>query len=127
MGKVMKSLNGEKDYELNVANAIWMEKSFPVNDDFVARLKKSYESAIELANFKRNPDGERKRINDWAAEMTRDKIKSILPKGSVDNLTRFVLANAIYFKADWTHQFNKKLTRKNAVHQGRWQKKITWT
>lgn len=112
MGKVMKSLNGEKDYELNVANAIWMEKTFPVNDDFVARLKKSYESAIELANFTDNPEGERARINAWAEEMTKGKIQKVLPKGSITNLTRFVLANAIYFKADWINQFEKKLTRK---------------
>lgn len=112
MGKVMKSLNAEKSYELNIANAIWMEKTFPVNDDFVARLKSSYESGIELADFVENPEEERARINDWAEKTTKGKIKDLLTEGTIKDVTRFVLANAIFFKADWMNQFEKKLTRK---------------
>lgn len=40
-----------------------------------------------------------------------DKIKDILSKGVVDNMTRMVLVNAIYFKGNWNKQFQESATR----------------
>jgi serpin B len=49
-------------------------------------------------------------INAWAAEATEGKIEDIVPEGAIDQLTRLVLANAIYFKAAWLHQFEEGMT-----------------
>ncbi len=39
------------------------------------------------------------------------KIKDVLAQGVVDNMTRLVLVNAIYFKGNWNKQFKESATR----------------
>lgn len=43
--------------------------------------------------------------------LTTEKIKNLLAKGVVDNLTRLVLVNAIYFKGSWEKQFKVEATK----------------
>ena len=63
------------------------------------------------ANFGGNPDAEREKINSWVSQQTHDKIKDLLPGGSIDTLTRMVLVNAIYFKGKWENEFDPDATR----------------
>ena len=44
------------------------------------------------------------------AKETKDKIKDLIQPESLNELTVLVLVNAIYFKADWKHQFDKTKT-----------------
>ena len=50
------------------------------------------------------------------AQETKDKIKDILPPGSLNDLTRLVLANAIYFKGAWAKRFDKPATFTQPFH-----------
>ena len=50
------------------------------------------------------------------AQKTKDKIQNILPPGSLTDLTRLVLANAIYFKGVWAKQFEKSETSNQPFH-----------
>ena len=58
-------------------------------------------------DFRNQPEPTRLRINAWVEEQTRQRIKDLLPPGSVDPLTRLVLTNAIYFKGEWAEVFHK--------------------
>ncbi len=40
-----------------------------------------------------------------------EKIKDLLPQGSIDEMTKLVLVNAIYFKGNWEKKFPKEATR----------------
>ncbi len=40
-----------------------------------------------------------------------EKIKDLLPQGSIDEMTKLVLVNAIYFKGNWEKKFPKDATR----------------
>src|SRR5262249_40545146 len=57
-----------------------------------------------------------RQINDWVAQKTKDKIKDILPSGSLNSMTRLVLANAIYFKGQWAVQFQPAQTTMRPFH-----------
>ena len=69
-------------------------------------------ASLEEADFARDVEGARKKINAWVEKQTRDKIKDLLQPGVLMPETRLVLTNAIYFKAGWLHPFNAKLTAK---------------
>jgi len=58
----------------------------------------------------------RGKINRWVEQKTQERIKDILPRGSVDSLTRLVLANAIYFKGTWAVPFRAGETRPLPFH-----------
>ena len=47
---------------------------------------------------------------------TQNKIKDLLPQGTLTELTRLVLTNAIYFKGDWTQPFRKEATHEEDFH-----------
>ena len=40
-----------------------------------------------------------------------DKIQNLLQKGTLDELTKLVLVNAIYFKGSWEEKFRATSTR----------------
>jgi serpin B len=105
-----------KDYELSVANALWGQKGLPWKADFLALQNDRFGAGFHEADFRANPDAERERINKWVEAQTRDKIKDLLQKGTVDASTRMVLTNAVYFKGKWATEFKKDATRDGPFH-----------
>lgn len=100
-----------KEYELSVANALWGQKGYPWRPEFLDLQKARFGSAFHEADFKADPDGERKRINAWVGEKTRDRIKELVGEGMITKQHRMVLANAIYFKGEWREKFDPKETK----------------
>jgi serpin B len=50
------------------------------------------------------------RINRWAEDQTRGRIKDLIREGMITKLHRMVLANAIYFKGEWSKKFDPQRT-----------------
>ena len=96
---------------LENANAIWIDQTFPILDLFSKAVQTRHHADLRDADFIGQPTAERTTINQWVEKKTRDKIKDLLPEGSVTSMTRLLLVNAIYFKGDWLHAFDPKLTR----------------
>ncbi|XP_074282507.1 serpin-ZX-like [Silene latifolia] len=55
-------------------------------------------------------------VNSWAEKQTGGLIKDLLPPGSVDNMTRLIFANALYFKGEWNQKFDRSETEENDFH-----------
>jgi serpin B len=91
--------------KLSVANSTWAEKTSHFEMPFLDTLAKSYGAGVHLSDFIGAPDAARVHINDWTATKTEDRIKDLLPEGSIKSTTRLVLVNAIYFKAKWKTPF----------------------
>jgi serpin B len=102
---------GDAPYALAVANAIWPEKSFHLKPEFLSVIRKVYHGESLPLNFKSDYENSRKTINAWVEKQTNQRIKNLLPEGSLTELTRMVLTNAIYFKGKWKFEFDKKLTQ----------------
>ncbi|MBP8590857.1 serpin family protein [Candidatus Shapirobacteria bacterium] len=102
---------GTKDYELKTGNALWVQKNFPLLPDFTSRVEKYYGGKTANLDFIKESEKSRQVINDFIGEQTNNKIKDLIPPGSLDNMTRLVLTNAIYFKGTWQWEFDTSDTR----------------
>jgi serpin B len=98
------------DVILRAPNTMWVQSGLPVRPEFTAALREAAAVSIRDADFTRAADAVRQEINDLIGKQTEGKITNMLPPGTIDALTRLVLANAIYLKAGWAHPFPEPAT-----------------
>jgi serpin B len=108
-GQNAKGTNG-KSFSLNIANALWGQQDYTIQPVFLNILAQNYGAGMNLLDFSNSPEPSRVTINDWVSQQTNNRINDLLPQGSIDSLTRFVLTNAIYFDAAWQDPFAKEST-----------------
>lgn len=106
----------QKGLELSIANALWAQKGHPFLPAFLEIAQGAYQANIAQADFKTAADDARAQINHWVAQKTKDRIQEILPPRSLNEATRLVLANAIYFKGAWTKPYDKAGTSTQPFH-----------
>jgi serpin B len=100
----------QKDYTLNVANATWGQAGYQFLPAYLDVLAENYGAGMRLVDFKNDTEKTRMLINDWVSQQTNKKIQDLIPQGQLDELTRLVLTNAIYFNAGWMKTFDKNRT-----------------
>jgi serpin B len=110
-GSLITDLNAPRPgYELSVANRLFGQEQFPFRQSFLDRLANDYQAPLERLDFRRAPEPSRTHINDWVADQTHDRIKDLLPSGSIVPETSLVLTNAVYFNGKWKHGFDEEAT-----------------
>jgi serpin B len=112
----LNGAGGQGSNQFEVANALWAQQAHPFRPEFLAIARDQYQANIDQADFKTSAEAVRSKINQWVAQKTQERIKDVLPPGSVDAMTRLVLANAIYFKGAWAVPFRETETRPQAFH-----------
>jgi serpin B len=95
-----------ENLELNIVNSIWSQRDLMLQVDFLDLLSRHYDAGVNILDFMQEPEPSRLIINEWVSEQTHERIKDLLPKGSITYETRLVLTNAIYFLADWLIKFD---------------------
>jgi serpin B len=108
LGALTQDLNGDLDrgYTLYLANRLFGQTAYPWEEPFLATCADAYGAPLEPWDFRADPEGGRARVNQWVQDQTAGRIVDLLPAGSVTSDTRLVLANAIYFIADWETAFD---------------------
>jgi serpin B len=119
-GALMRELQSEpKDQNgrllLRVANAIWVQKRYPLDPAFVKTVREQYDAQAQPVDFANEP-AVLKEINGWVEEKTNKKIVDLIPSGLLQPDTRLVLTNAVYFLARWLNEFNPKQTTDQPFH-----------
>jgi len=115
---IYKTLNPDNaKYKLAIANAFWVQQDYPLLRAYTDVLKNYYHSEAYNVDFTHKDTREEavKKINMWAANNTYDKIRQVLTLDDVKPLTRLILTNAVYFKANWLYQFDKKNKQKKMI------------
>ena len=97
----------DKNVNLNIANAIFLNKNYKLKDPFKKDMRDYYRAEAEALDF--SSKGTLSHINDWCDKKTNGMIPGILSK--VDPEAVSYLLNAIYFKAEWTSKFNPENTK----------------
>lgn len=105
-----------KGYRLEIANALWGQEGYEFQPDFLALIQKYYNGGFNTVDFVDQTEVSRGIINRWVEQKTNDKIRDLLPQGSLTSLTRLVLTNAIYFKGDWVTKFKPEETMLSTFH-----------
>jgi serpin B len=93
-------------FTLNIVNAIWGQKDYSFLSTFLDVLAENYGAGLRILDFITETEASRLAINQWVSDQTEDRIRELIPRGAIDELTRLVLTNAIYFNADWEHPFD---------------------
>jgi serine protease inhibitor len=98
----------DKKVAMEIANSVWYTQELQIKKPFKNILKEYYDAEATALNFG-NP-ASKDIINKWIEDKTLGKIKDMLDQIPPDAV--MYLVNAIYFKADWTFQFDKSATKK---------------
>ena len=103
---------GEEDegFRLHIVNAIWGQKDYDFLQEYLDLLAENYGAGLRILDFMNAAEQSRVTINDWVSEQTEERIKDLIPEGAVNELTRLVLTNAIYFNAAWQYPFDEEIT-----------------
>ena len=102
--------NSLEPVELRQANAFWGQIAYPWRNTYLDILAQNYGAGIEVLDLMGESERSRGIINEWVEERTNDRIKDLLPAGSIKSNTVAVLTNALYFKAPWLTPFEDGLT-----------------
>jgi serine protease inhibitor len=100
-----------KHYKLDVANALWGQKSYHFEAAFTDVVSKYYDGGFNVVDYVNDREASRSKINKWVEARTADKIKDLVKEDDINSLTRLILTNAIYFKGDWASKFKTESTK----------------
>jgi serpin B len=114
---MMDTINSDDDnYDLNTANALWVRKEYPLNQEFTTNSKEYYGGNVTNLDFRAEPEESRVIINEWVASKTNDKIKDLIPRGLITQDTALIITNAVYFKGTWMNKFDTENTEKRTFY-----------
>jgi serpin B len=117
--RALRSGAGAEHVRLDIANGLWPQRGYPMRRGFVDVMRRFYGAAPEPLDFRADPEAARRHINDWASDRTAGRIENLFAPRSIHRLTRLVLANAIYLKADWHEAFDPADTRRQRFRRAR--------
>ncbi|XP_072936095.1 antichymotrypsin-2-like isoform X1 [Epargyreus clarus] len=113
---VSSKLKSTKGVTLDVANKVYIkEGKYELNPKLKEDAVKVFDAGFEKINF---DDGATaaNTINKWVESKTNERIKDLLSSDSLNEDTRLVFVNALYFKGTWQKQFEPHNTIEQPFH-----------
>ena len=102
--------------ELSAANRLFAQDGLHLDQKFLDTLAANYGATVGLVDYKLAAAAAQTLINQWVSRETHDRIPHLIPDDTLDELTRFVLVNAVYLRADWATPFPKEATHDGTFH-----------
>ncbi|MEA5601331.1 serpin family protein [Nostoc sp. UHCC 0252] len=98
--------NPDAKVQLSIANSLWANQDVSFAPDFLKRTQDFYQAKVSNLNFK--DAAASNTINNWVKENTKGKITKIVE--TIEPNQVLFLLNAIYFKGNWSNEFDKSQT-----------------
>ena len=92
--------------KLAIANSLWARRGVALEPDFLRSCREIYHADVATLDFASGDSAAR--INSWVKQHTNGKIERIIDQIGQD--AALFLINAIYFKGEWSRQFDRRLT-----------------
>lgn len=111
---VLKQLleNPDAKVQLKIANSLWANQEVKFQPDFLQRTENFYQAKVSNLNFQ-DPTAT-STINNWVKDNTGGKIDKIVQQIEPEQV--LFLINAIYFKGNWTKEFDKNQTAEHPFY-----------
>jgi serpin B len=113
---VLSDLKTNEGLKLCIANKMYVTRSFLILNEFQKIAKEMYFADSENIDFTKNEQAA-KTMNSWVKEETGNKINNMVDSKLLDEFTRIVLINALYFKGDWREKFYLCNTQKTNFYK----------
>ena len=111
LGGLLRMLEEEDNATtLSIANAVWVQRDFSLNSAFVQTAERDYGAQARTVDFRRSPQQAAGEINAWVSEETRTRIPELISASSINDATRLIVTNAVYFLGDWLQPFSASST-----------------
>jgi serine protease inhibitor len=101
----------EQGVTLKIANALWIDQSVRLNEEFSSDLAKIFKTKFESLRF--SDRATMARINEWVSRQTEGKISRLLESPPSPPM---FLADAVYFHPSWANPFQKQADREQPFH-----------
>jgi serpin B len=108
--------DGKKDFQLNIANAMWGQTGYTFLPTYLDLLAENYGAGIGLLDLRHEREHSAEVINGWIHEETNGLIDGGVTPNDFNDYSLFVLANAIYFKAKWMDEFDESSTHDDTFY-----------
>ena len=107
------------ELELAPANQLFGQRGLAFEQAFLDRLAAQYGAGMRLVDYVSASSREQARgeINSWVSGRTHERIPELIKQGVLNDLTRLVITNALYFKGKWAVPFTKGATAAAPFHR----------
>ncbi|KAF2894773.1 hypothetical protein ILUMI_11399 [Ignelater luminosus] len=113
--KLAPTLQSNDKYNLSSANKVYVKDNFKISDKFKSTAVNVFDAEIQNIDFTKKEQAATE-MNKWVEDKTHDKIKDLISPDDLNQYTRAVLINAIYFHGQWVKQFDEYSTRKRTFY-----------
>jgi len=103
--KLLRNLDPHVHFQ--IANSVWYRQDYAVKQSFLDVNRDYYDAQVTALDFL-SPSAPAT-INAWVSQQTHGLIDRIVE--NIPDYMRLYLIDAIYFKGDWTAQFDANLTQ----------------
>lgn len=94
---------------MEAANSLWLQDGYGFARKYLDICGGDFMADLFTVDYTADAAGATERINEWAEDKTHGKIEKILDE-DLDESTRLVLVNALYFLGDWVTPFEANNT-----------------
>lgn len=108
---LLQQLKSDDSITLEMANKLYPAEGYKLNPTFTDILRTYYGAEPQQLNYAQS-DLAASVINHFVSNATHDRIRDLINSRDLDQMTRLVLINAIYFKGTWKNQFPREDTTK---------------
>ncbi len=93
--------------QLDINNSIWIREGKPIKEEFLSVNKTIFDAYVTTLDFSQASAAST--INKWIDDSTKGKIKKMIDPPIPSDIIMYLI-NAIYFKGQWSDQFDTKMT-----------------
>ncbi|KAF5286905.1 hypothetical protein FQA39_LY00438 [Lamprigera yunnana] len=113
--ELMPYLESNDKYNFELANKLYVRKTFHINQHYRQTIVNDFKGDIESIDMDDRSQAVSK-MNQWVKEKSHSKIRDIIEKDDINEDTRLILLNALYFKGQWVTGFNSVHTKEHTFY-----------